>query len=66
MASCRQNVIHLQVTFSQKATNITPQTHIQKFEILHLSDNISTGNFFEEWNKITPQIHIGKFEELKA
>ena len=40
----------LQVTFSEKETKITPQTHIRKFEILYFSDNISkvTGiqNFF--------------------
>ena len=31
----------VQVTFSEKGTKITPQTHIQKFEILHFSDIIS-------------------------
>jgi len=29
------------VTFSEKGTEITRRTHIQKFEILHFSDNIS-------------------------
>ena len=33
--------IYIQVTFSEKGTKITSQTHIQKFEILHFSDNIS-------------------------
>ena len=35
------NETFLQVTFSEKRTKITPQTHIWKFEILHFSDNIS-------------------------
>ena len=31
----------VQVTFSEKDTNITFQTHIQKFKFLHFSDNIN-------------------------
>ena len=38
--SCN-SVEQLRVTFSEKRTKINPQTHIQKFEILHFLDNIS-------------------------
>ena len=34
-------LFQLQVTYSEKGTKITSQTHIQKFEILHFSDKIS-------------------------
>jgi len=39
---CRHfETVTIQVTFSEKGTKITHQTHLQKFEILHFSDNIS-------------------------
>ena len=46
----------LQVTFSEKGTKITPQTHIWKFEILHFSDSISKITMIQKifcWEKCT-------------
>ena len=49
--------LSLQVSFSEKGTKIPPQTHIQKFEILHFTDNISKitliYNFFRSENFTT-------------
>ena len=47
----------LQVTFSEKGTKITTQTHIRNFETFHFSDNISKitmiQNFFCSQKYIT-------------